>query len=164
MTAPTESHRNIAGGPAAVRGILRLFGPICTQTSRGRSHGPKEFLGIQEFFLWFRAETLPLPLPPLRPVTCRLTRRFRRRARPEARSLAAAGAGLAPRLGVFGNAAAAVIPRRPLSRMSPRSLAADERQRRLPMTVGTILLIVALVCFVLAAFGFVLAQIGRASC
>jgi len=72
---------------------------------------------------------------------------------------AAAGAAIVD-AGVFAGAVAAVCPRRPLSHPSPRAFAADERQKEAHMTVGTILLIVALVCFILAAFGFVLARIN----
>lgn len=40
------------------------------------------------------------------------------------------------------------------------SIADDECQKEAHMTVGTILLVAALVCFVLAAFGYVLARIN----
>jgi hypothetical protein len=46
-----------------------------------------------------------------------------------------------------------------ISSVAP-GIADDECQKEAHMTVGTILLIAALVCFVLAAFGFVLARIN----
>jgi hypothetical protein len=59
----------------------------------------------------------------------------------------------------FKGAIAALFARRPLSLRRP-NIRGRSTPKEANMTVGTILLVVALICFILAAFGFVLARIN----
>ncbi len=53
-----------------------------------------------------------------------------------------------------------LFPDRAIVSSVAAGIAGDEGKKEAPMTAGTILLFLALICFVLATFGFVIARIN----